>query len=442
MLKEILGVKENFKLPTALLKELLQDSEAIIEKIYKAGLFKGRALDFSYFQTEHSDRNELKQDFTPECLCKVVAELTEGGSYLDVCAGVGGLSVFALSKADKLYLEEYSERAIPFLLLNLAFNNVNALVFQKDVLTGEIFHIYRLSAMVKYSKIEEVENAESIYSVKNVIMNPPYSLKWDSKNAANDVRFLEYGIPPNSKADYAFLLHGIYLLEPQGIMIAIVPHGLLFRGAAEEKIRQKLVENNLLDTVIGLPDKLFLNTDIPVCLMIFKKGRNTEKVLFIDSSKEFKKQGKQNYLTESQIEKIINVYKHRLSVDKYSKSISRKEIVDNSYNLNIPRYVDTSEEEEIPDLLEIMSNLAEIDAEEKRTRAELYRLISELETEKPDLKKGLEADLKRNEQYSGSKISGYCDSRKSNKGEDLQDGECLFPIKCDRGLQYCIDVNS
>ena len=93
-------------------------------------------------------------------------------------------------------------------------------------------------------------------------------------------------------------------------------------------------------------------------------------------------------------------------------------------------------------MLEIMSNLAEIDAEEKRTRAELYRLISELETEKPDLKKGLEADLKRNEQYSGSKISEHCDSRKSNKGEDLQDGECLFPIKCDRGLQYCIDVNS
>ena len=442
MLKEILGVKENFKLPTALLKELLQDSEAIIEKICKAGLFKGRALDFSYFQTEHSDRNELKQDFTPECLCKVVAELTEGGSYLDVCAGVGGLSIFALSKADKLYLEEYSERAIPFLLLNLAFNNVTALVFQKNVLTGEIFHTYKLLAMVKYSKIEEVENAESSYSVKNVIMNPPYSLKWDSKNAANDVRFLEYGIPPNSKADYAFLLHGIYLLEPQGIMVAIVPHGLLFRGASEEKIRQKLVENNLLDAVIGLPDKLFLNTDIPVCLMIFKKSRNTEKVLFIDSTKEFKKQGKQNCLTESQIEKIINVYKHRLSVDKYSKSISRKEIVDNSYNLNIPRYVDTSEEEEIPDLFEIMSNLAEIDAEEKRTRAELYRLISELETENPNLKKGLEADLKRNEQYSGSKISKHCDSRKSGKREDLQDGECLFPIKCDRGLQYCIDVNS
>ena len=442
MLKEILGVKENFKLPTALLKELLQDSEAIIEKICKAGLFKGRALDFSYFQTEHADRNELKQDFTPECLCKVVAGLTEGGTYLDVCAGVGGLSVFALSKADKLYLEEYSERAIPFLLLNLAFNNVNALVFQKDVLTGEIFHIYRLSAMVKYSKIEEVENAESSYRVKNVIMNPPYSLKWDSKNAANDVRFLEYGIPPNSKADYAFLLHGLSQLEPQGIMIAIVPHGLLFRGASEEAIRQKIIENNLLDTVVGLPDKLFLNTDIPVCLMIFKKGRNTENVLFIDSSKEFKKQGKQNYLTESQIEKIINVYKHRLAVDKYSKSISRKELIDNSYNLNIPRYVDTSEEEEIPDLLEIMSNLAEIDAEEKRTRAELYRLISELETENPNLKKGLEADLKRNEQYSGSKISKHCDSRKSNKGEDLQDGECLFPIKCDRGLQYCIDVNS
>ena len=324
MLKEILGVKENFKLPTALLKELLQDSETIIEKIYEAGLFKGKALDFSYFQTEHSDRHELKQDFTPECLCKVVAELTEGGSYLDVCAGVGGLSIFVLNKAEKIYLEEYSERAIPFLLLNLAFNNVNAFVFQKNVLTNEIFHIYRLSTMVKYSKIEEVQDTESRYSVKNVIMNPPYSLKWESKNAVNDMRFVEYGIPPNSKADYAFLLHGLSQLEPQGILIAVVPHGLLFRRASEEAIRQKIIENNLLDAVVGLPDKLFLNTDIPVCLMIFKKGKLNEDVFFIDSSKEFKKQGKQNYLTESQIEKIINVYKHRLSVDRYSRTVSKK----------------------------------------------------------------------------------------------------------------------
>lgn len=420
MLKEILGVKENFKLPTALLKELMRDSETIIEKICKAGLFKGKALDFSYFQKEHSDRDELKQDFTPECLCRVVAGLTEGGTYLDICAGVGGLSMFILEKADELYLEEYSERAIPFLLLNLAFNNVNAFILHKDVLTGEVFHKYRLFKSVKYSKVEEVHEVISDIRVKNVITNPPYSMKWDSKKGIDDFRFEEYGIPPNSKADYAFLLHGLSQLEPQGIMIAIVPHGLLFRGASEGVIRQRLVENNLLDAVIGLPDKLFLNTDIPVCLMVFKNNREMEEVLFIDSSKEFKKQGKQNYLTESQIEKIINVYKHRLSVDKFSRNVSRKEIVENSYNLNIPRYVDTSEEEEIPDLFEIISNLAEIEAEEKKTRAELYGLLSELETGNPNLRKGLEADLKRNEQYSGSKISGDCDSRKGDKREDLQ----------------------
>lgn len=189
------------------MKELLTDSEDIVGRLCEKGLFSGKSFDINYFQTEHSDRNELKQDFTPACLCDLVGRMTEGGSCLDVCAGVGGLSLSVLDKAQILYLEEFSERAIPFLLLNLALNNVEAVVFHRDVISMETFHSYRLSKGEKFSLINEIDR-EDVKRVGCVIMNPPYSLKWESKKYLSDERFLGYGIAPSSKADFAFLLHG------------------------------------------------------------------------------------------------------------------------------------------------------------------------------------------------------------------------------------------
>ena len=441
MLKEIFEVRENYQIPDALLKALLADSEKTVEIIKQKGLFGKKSLDINYFQTEHGDRKELKQDFTPESICRIVAELTDGGTYLDVCAGTGSLGIYSFDKAETVYFEEYSERTIPFLLLNLAFNNINAYVFHKDVLSRKVFHKYRLTVGEKYARVKEInEDIGDYCKVGNVVMNPPYSLKWDSRAYRDDIRFSGYALPPNSRADYAFILHGLYALAEGGVLVAVVPYGLLFRGGTEGEIRQKLIDDNILDAVIGLPDKLFLYTGIPVCLMVFRKARERDDVLFIDSSKEFEKYGKQNILLNSHIEKIISVYKCSLSADKYSRSVSKEEIIGNGYNLNIPRYVDTSVEEELPDLAEIMGRLAEIDEEERKTKAELLSIVSELTTENPNLKKGIEATVKRYEKHSGSEAVGHSRSGEGEKWENLQIGERVFSAECGRGGQYSFTV--
>ncbi len=188
-----------------------------------------------------------------------------------------------------------------------------------------------------------------------VVANPPYSAKWDNnENKLKDPRFSEYGkLAPASKADYAFILHSLYHLNNEGTMAIVLPHGVLFRGAAEGKIRQTIIEKNYLDAVIGLPANLFYGTSIPTTILVFKKNRTTRDVLFIDASNEFEKGKNQNNLSEENITKIIETYRNRQDVDKYAHVASLEEIKENDYNLNIPRYVDTFEEEEELDLDEI-----------------------------------------------------------------------------------------
>lgn len=192
-----------------------------------------------------------------------------------------------------------------------------------------------------------------------VVANPPYSAKWDnSETKLKDPRFREYGkLAPASKADFAFVLHSIYHLNSTGTMAIVLPHGVLFRGAAEEKIRQTLIEKNYLDTVIGLPANLFYGTSIPTTILVFKKNRKTRDILFIDASNEFKKGKNQNILTDENIDKIIKCYQTRESIEKYSHVASLEEIKENEYNLNIPRYVDTFEEEEEIDIQEVIKQL-------------------------------------------------------------------------------------
>ena len=188
-----------------------------------------------------------------------------------------------------------------------------------------------------------------------VVANPPYSAKWDNnENKLKDPRFSEYGkLAPASKADYAFILHSLYHLNNEGTMAIVLPHGVLFRGAAEGKIRQTIIEKNYLDAVIGLPANLFYGTSIPTTILVFKKNRTTRDILFIDASNEFEKGKNQNNLSDENITKIIETYRNRQDVDKYAHVASIEEIKENDYNLNIPRYVDTFEEEEELDLDEI-----------------------------------------------------------------------------------------
>ncbi|MER0123871.1 type I restriction-modification system subunit M [Streptococcus sp. ZJ100] len=184
-----------------------------------------------------------------------------------------------------------------------------------------------------------------------VVMNPPYSVKnWNRSGLKpSDPRFELAGVlPPDSKGDYAFLLHGLYHLSTTGTMAIVLPHGVLFRGAAEGEIRKRLLEKNQIDAVIGLPSNLFTNTGIPVCIIILKKNRElNEPVLFIDASKNFIKSGKQNALQEKDIAKIVDVYQNRLEEKGYSHLATRQELIQNDYNMNIPRYV-AAIDEEIP----------------------------------------------------------------------------------------------
>ena len=213
-----------------------------------------------------------------------------------------------------------------------------------------------------------------------VLMNPPYSAKWSrSQGFLDDPRFAPYGVlPPKSRADYAFLLHGFYHLKTDGVMAIVLPHGILFRGGAEGTIRQALLENGSIDTVIGLPEKLFFNTGIPTTIVILKKDRQERDVLFIDASKDFEKLSNQNKMTEEHVQKIFETYQNRETVDKYAYVASYDEIVENDFNLNIPRYVDTFEPEpEIP-LADVSANLEKTTKKLQETEKELMEMMNEL----------------------------------------------------------------
>lgn len=210
-----------------------------------------------------------------------------------------------------------------------------------------------------------------------VMANPPYSLKWDNENREDDPRF-KAGVAPKAKADFAFLQHGLYHLKQDGRMAIVLPHGVLFRGAAEGRIRQQLLENHNISAVIGLPEKIFTNTGIPTVILILEKNRATDDVLFIDASNGFEKQKNSNKLRPEDIDRIVETYLKHEDVDKYAHVASFEEIKENDFNLNIPRYVDTFEEEDPIDLVQVSDNLAKVEADIATTQAELLSMIDEL----------------------------------------------------------------
>lgn len=222
-----------------------------------------------------------------------------------------------------------------------------------------------------------------------VMSNPPYSLKWDNKNREDDRRF-QMGVAPASKADYAFLLHGLYHLKQDGRMAIVLPHGVLFRGAAEGKIRKALLKGHNITTIIGLPEKIFTNTGIPTIIMILEKNRTASDVLFIDASKGFEKQKNSNKLRDEDVDKIVDTYLSRNDIDKYSHLATMDEIIENDYNLNIPRYVDTFEEEEPVDVEKLAKEMAEIDQQEQQLTAGLEKMLEQLTGADDDANKTLE----------------------------------------------------
>ena len=252
----------------------------------------------------------------------------------------------------KYYAQELKENTYNLTRMNLVMRGIipsNITVRNGDTL-AEDWPLFEDGADGKPD-----ESTYVLLRVDAVVANPPYSQNWDPSNRDNDPRFKRYGLAPSSKADYAFLLHNLYHIKPDGIVTIVLPHGVLFRGGEEERIRTNLIENNNIDTIIGLPANIFYGTGIPTIIMVLKQKRENTDVLFIDASKGFEKVGKNNKLRACDIKKIADTVAARRQGDGvYSRLVSRDEIRANGYNLNIPRYVDSSEKPESFDIKAIM----------------------------------------------------------------------------------------
>ncbi len=232
-----------------------------------------------------------------------------------------------------------------------------------DVKDSE-FEIHHGDSLVNDWELLNNPNPSSKITFDAIVANPPFSLRWDpTEETANDFRFSRYGVAPKSAADFAFLLHGFHYLDENGTMAIILPHGVLFRGGKEYEIRKKLLTEDNIDAVIGLPANLFYSTGIPVCIIVLKKCRKSDKVLFINASGEehYEKGKRQNNLRDEDVKKIIDVYQYKKEEVRFSRTVSLSEIKENDYNLNITRYVNLSKEEEQIDLKEVHKQLVEID---------------------------------------------------------------------------------
>jgi type I restriction enzyme M protein len=213
-----------------------------------------------------------------------------------------------------------------------------------------------------------------------VVANPPFSYRWEPNEAlGDDVRFKNYGLAPKSAADFAFLLHGFHYVKDDGVMAIILPHGVLFRGGAEERIRTKLLKDGHIDTVIGLPANLFYSTGIPVCILVLKRCKKPDDVLFINAAEEFVKGKRQNQLTDKHIDKIVETYQKRpKNIERYARRVGMKEIEENGFNLNISRYVSTAQAEKEVVLAETHAELVEIEKAITKSKAEHNGFLKEL----------------------------------------------------------------
>ena len=228
--------------------------------------------------------------------------------------------------------------------------------------------------------LDEDWPTEEPYLFNAVVMNPPYSAHWSADNKfLSDSRFERYGkLAPKSKADFAFLLHGFYHLNEKGTMGIVLPHGVLFRGSAEGVIRKTLLELGAIDAVIGLPPNIFYGTSIPTVVLILKKNRDVRDVFFIDASRDFEKQKNQNNLRGEDIAKIVETYKNRGNIPKYAHLASYDEIVNNDYNLNIARYVDTFEEEEQIDIVALSKEMTDLNKQIKQSETDFLEMLDQL----------------------------------------------------------------
>lgn len=320
----------------------------------------GDAYEYLIGQFAANAGKKAGEYYTPQQVSRILAKIvtldkTDLRNVYDPTCGSGSLLLRVAREAN---VREFFGQEKVSTTYNLARMNM--------ILHGVS---YRNFDIKNDDTLENPQHRDKLFEA--VVANPPYSANWsaDSKFLDDD-RFSPYGkLAPKSKADFAFVQHMLASLADNGTMAVVLPHGVLFRGAAEGTIRKYMIEKqNVLDAVIGLPANIFFGTSIPTVILVFKKNRNNDEkikdnILFIDASNDFEKGKNQNILRDSDVHKIITTYKERKTIDKYSYKADMKEIIENDYNLNIPRYVDTFEEEEEIDIKAVQANIRAIDAE-------------------------------------------------------------------------------
>ena len=355
---------------------------SLVKEIDKADLLNsdaeilGNAYEYLIGQFASETGKKAGEFYTPQAVSKILTKIAIAGqenkkglSVYDPCMGSGSLLLNAKKYATepgyiKYYGQELNTSTYNLARMNMFLHGItpeNQVLRNGDTLDGD------------WPTGEETD-------FNMVLMNPPYSAKWSATvGFLQDERFSDYGVlAPKSKADYAFLLHGLYHLKSNGTMAIVLPHGVLFRGAAEGKIREKLLRAGNIYAVIGLPANLFYNTSIPTCIIVLKKHRDGRDVLFIDASKKFDKGKKQNAMTDEHIDAVMELYSKRETVEKESYLASFEDIEKNDFNLNIPRYVDNFEKEEEVDINALLTQMDQTDKELEQAQGEFLSLLKDL----------------------------------------------------------------
>jgi len=336
----------------------------------------GDAYEYLIGQFASGAGKKAGEFYTPQQASKILARIVTLGktrikSAYDPTAGSGSLILRLGKECEvlKFYGQELNRTTYNLCRMNMILHDV---------------HYSRFDIRLE-DTLEHPQHAK--LDAEAVVANPPFSAQWSANQLfMTDDRFSEYGrLAPSSKADFAFIQHMIYHLAENGVMAVVMPHGVLFRGGAEGHIRKYLIEEkNYLDAVIGLPSNIFYGTSIPTCILVFKKCREQpDNILFIDASQHFEKVKTQNYLRDEDVDRILDVYEKRLNIEKYSRTASLDEVKENDYNLNIPRYVDTFEEEETIDINSISGELKALEVQMKTTDSEIEGYCRELSIETP-----------------------------------------------------------
>jgi type I restriction enzyme M protein len=363
---------KNYTERNALLCKIITRIVDGLEEFTTNGDSLGGAYEYLIGQFAAGSGKKAGEFYTPQQISSILSAIvtldsqepsTGQKNYLeslfDFACGSGSLLLNVRKRVGargigKIYGQEKNITTYNLARMNMLLHDVKDTEF-------EIFHGDTLTN--DWDMLRETNPARKPY-FDAVVANPPFSYRWEPNEAmGDDVRFKNYGLAPKSAADFAFLLHGFHYLKPEGVMAIILPHGVLFRGGAEERIRRKLLDDGSIDTVIGLPANLFYSTGIPVCILVLKKCKKPDDVLFINASEHFEKGKRQNYLSPEHIDRIVATYQFRKEDERYSRRVTMEEIAANDYNLNISRYISTAVQEEEIDLMAVHTELETLERE-------------------------------------------------------------------------------